>query len=239
MARTLFFVEAFLFAALAIAFPIIASEAAEAFIMPAAISIVLPLSCAMAVWPPRQVVRALSSAFSSRRPGPEAGESSRILEELGSFSRAAAVLGLLFSLSAACRHIPLAQGLETWAFLGVYLSVYALLNAMLWRILAAVVAHAPELEPSAPVSTGADAGIGESRRREAFAAAYGLTPRERQAAERIALGLSYKDTAYELGISIKTVKAHMGHVYEKTGAASNVALALLMRGQSVPNTKVQ
>jgi DNA-binding CsgD family transcriptional regulator len=81
--------------------------------------------------------------------------------------------------------------------------------------------------------------MGDPVRRDAFAAAYGLTPRERETAERIALGLSYKETAYELGISIKTVKAHMSSVYEKTGAASNVALALLMRGLGRSSTKVQ
>jgi DNA-binding CsgD family transcriptional regulator len=236
MARTLFFIEAFLFAALAIAFPIISSETAAAFILPVAISLVLPFSCAVAIWPPRSVARAMGSAFSSRGPDPEAVESARILEELGSFSRAAAGLGLLFSLSAACQCIPFTNGMETWTFLGIYLSAYALLNAMLWRILAAVVAR--QVAPSALGATRSEAGS-EHGSPEAFAAAYGLTPREWETAERIALGLSYKETAYELGISIKTVKAHMSSVYEKTGAASNVALALLMRGLGRPSTKVQ
>jgi DNA-binding CsgD family transcriptional regulator len=62
-----------------------------------------------------------------------------------------------------------------------------------------------------------------------FAADYGLTPREAETAALIALGMSYKEAAYELGITTRTVKAHMSSVYEKTGAASNVALALLMR----------
>ena len=65
---------------------------------------------------------------------------------------------------------------------------------------------------------------------EAIAARHGLSPRETQAAVLIAGGRSYKETAAELGISIKTVKTHMGRVYEKTGAASNVALSLLFRG---------
>ena len=144
MARTLFFVEAFLFAALVIALPIMASEAAAAFIMPAAISIVLPLACAMAVWPPRRVARALSSAFSSRDPGSEASESARILEGLGAFSRAAAALGLLFAVTAICKAAPIADGVETWTLLGLYLMAYALINAQLWRILAAVVQRSAE-----------------------------------------------------------------------------------------------
>jgi DNA-binding CsgD family transcriptional regulator len=60
-----------------------------------------------------------------------------------------------------------------------------------------------------------------------------------ETAARIARGMTYKETAHELGISIRTVKAHMGRVYEKTGAASNAALALLMRGEGTPNTKVR
>jgi hypothetical protein len=48
MAKTLFFIEALVFAALAIAFPIIA---ASAFIIPAVVSIALPIACAMAIWP--------------------------------------------------------------------------------------------------------------------------------------------------------------------------------------------
>lgn len=245
MAKTLFFIEAFLFAALAVAFPIIASEAAVAFILPAAISLLLPLACAMAVWPPRSVLCALDSAFSSRGPGPEAAESSRILEELGAFSRAAAALGFLLAITAACRRLPFAGGLETWALLGTYLSAYALLNVVLWRILAAVVARPAEPAQGAQTDQAAlrvelgSAGMSEAQRRDAFAAAYGLTPREWEAALRIAGGLSYKETAYELGITIRTVKAHMGHVYEKTGTASNVALALLLRGDGPSTTKVQ
>jgi DNA-binding CsgD family transcriptional regulator len=236
MARTLFFVEAFLFAALLLVFPIIASEAAAAFIMPAALSLLLPLACAMAVWPPRSVLRALGSAFSARGLGPEAAECARILEELGALSRGAAVIGLLFALAAICRALPFKGGLETWTLLGAYLAAYALLNAALWSILAAVVERGAE-----PGEEIGPAPAIDDRRAAAkgFAAAYGLTPREGEIAAMIAAGQSYKETAYELGISIKTVKTHMGHVYEKTGAASNVALALMLRGPGGPATKVR
>jgi hypothetical protein len=190
MAKTLFFIEAFLFAALAVAFPIIASEAAAAFIIPAAISLVLPFACAIAVWPPRSVLRAVRSAFSSRGSGSKAVEFARILEGLGSFSRAAAALGFLFSITAACRELPFSGNLKVWTLLGTYLSAYALLNAMLWRILAAVVersaGRAPERE--APV---------EAALHEAFASAYGLTPREMETAARIARGSSYKPESIE------------------------------------------
>jgi DNA-binding CsgD family transcriptional regulator len=219
VAKTLFFVEAFLFAALAVAFPLIASEAALAFILPAAISLILPLACAMAIRPASSVFRALAAAFSSKEPGADAAGCALILEELIPFSRAAAALGFLFAITAACREIPRSGNLAAWPLLGTYLAAYALLNAMLWRILAAVVARLAELAPA-----GRSMGNG-------FATAYGLTPREWETALRIAEGRSYKETAYELGITVRTVKAHMSKVYEKTGAASNVALALLIRGE--------
>jgi len=240
VAKTLFFIEALIFAALTLAFPIIASEAAPAFIIPVAISLLLPLAGALAVWPPRSVFRALSSAFSAGGPGPEAADSARILDELGSLSRAAAALGLLFAVTAACKAAPFAGGLETWTLLGVFLMAYALLNTMLWRILVAVVERSAERD--AALEAGSAPGsraLAENEGREAFASAYGLTPRELETAALIARGMSYKEAAYELGITIRTVKAHMGRVYEKTGAASNVALALLLRGERAPWTKVQ
>ncbi len=250
MAKTLFFIEALVFAALALAFPLIASEAAAAFIAPAGLSLLLPLACAMAVRPPRLVLGALGSAFSARKPGPEAAERARTLEELGAFSRAAAVLGVLLSLASIGRSRPVARGIDTWTLLGVYLMAYALLNTVLWRILAAVVersaASAAEgstgaREPALPALDGwpSEAAGRDTAALEAAASAYGLTPREAETALRIARGMSYKETAYELGISIRTVKAHMSRVYEKTGAASNVALALLLRGNGPPRTKVQ
>jgi DNA-binding CsgD family transcriptional regulator len=231
MARTLFFIEAVAFAALAIVFPIIASDAAAAFILPVALSLILPLSCVMAVWPPRAVCRALRAAFTPRKPEREEAETySRILESIGYFSRPAAALGLLFAVAAVCglappARVPFGSGIRTLSLLGAYLAAYALLNAALWHVLAEVVGH---LVITSPAGESVD-----------FAAAYGLTPREWETAALIARGSSYKEVAYALGISIKTVKAHMSSVYEKTGAASNVGLALLLKDDRLPSTKVQ
>jgi DNA-binding CsgD family transcriptional regulator len=227
MAKTLFFIEAAALAALALLFPIIASEAAAAFILPLAASLILPLACSTAIWPPRAVASALSAAFSPQPPGRAGPESALILESLGSFSRSASVLGMLLSLIAILHRLPLAGSLRVWALLGIYLSLYALLNFVLWRILAA---HATKLAESSR-REGREAG-------EAFAERYGLTPRERETALLIAAGRSYKEAAFELAISIKTVKAHMGRVYEKTGAASNVSLSLILREWTSSGAKV-
>jgi DNA-binding CsgD family transcriptional regulator len=233
MAKTLFFIEALALALLAFALPIIASEATAAFIFPFAISIVLPLACATAVWPPSSVLFALRAAFFAKAPGPVAArEGALVLESMAGFSRAASALGLLFAITAICREAPFEGGIGTWTLLGAFLSAYALVNAQLWRILAAVVVRLGG-------ASGAEGSVGRAPIGIGFADAHGLTPREWETATLIAEGMSYKETAYELGISIKTVKAHMGRVYEKTGAASNVALSLLMRAEGAPTTKVR
>src|SRR5512137_452070 len=104
MAKTLFFLEALALALLGIALPIIAADAASAFVIPLAASALMPLACAAAVWPPKIVLAALRAAFSPRPPSPsEAGRLSRVLASLAGFSRAAAALGLCLSLAAVAR----------------------------------------------------------------------------------------------------------------------------------------
>ena len=54
-----------------------------------------------------------------------------------------------------------------------------------------------------------------------------LTRREREVLELIAGGRSNKRIALELGISEKTVKAHVGHVLAKLGVSDRTQAALL------------
>jgi DNA-binding NarL/FixJ family response regulator len=53
-----------------------------------------------------------------------------------------------------------------------------------------------------------------------------LTPREREVLELIARGLPNKRIALELGVSEKTVKAHVGHVLAKLGVTDRTQAAL-------------
>jgi FixJ family two-component response regulator len=48
-----------------------------------------------------------------------------------------------------------------------------------------------------------------------------LTPREKQVAEQIAMGLAQKDIAKKLGISTKTLDIFRGNVREKLGATTH------------------
>jgi DNA-binding NarL/FixJ family response regulator len=55
-----------------------------------------------------------------------------------------------------------------------------------------------------------------------------LTPREREVVNLIARGYSYRETANRLGISVKTLESHMGHIFEKLSVASRHELAALV-----------
>ncbi len=59
-----------------------------------------------------------------------------------------------------------------------------------------------------------------------------LTEREREISELVANGLSNKVIATQLGISERTVKAHLNAVFRKTGLSSRTQLALAL--QSTP-----
>lgn len=53
-----------------------------------------------------------------------------------------------------------------------------------------------------------------------------LSPREREVVELIARGYSYRRTADEMFVSIKTVESHMSHIFVKLGVASRHELAV-------------
>lgn len=65
---------------------------------------------------------------------------------------------------------------------------------------------------------------GESRSRAQGIGSAVLTPREREAAQLAAAGLSNKQIGERLRLSARTVGTHLGHVYQKLGVASRVAL---------------
>jgi DNA-binding CsgD family transcriptional regulator len=57
----------------------------------------------------------------------------------------------------------------------------------------------------------------------------GLSPRERQVAERVARGLADKDIARQLGISFTTVRTHLDHVFRKLGVSRRADLVRRLR----------
>jgi DNA-binding NarL/FixJ family response regulator len=59
-------------------------------------------------------------------------------------------------------------------------------------------------------------------------ARHALTAREREVAERVCLGFSNKEIAYELGIAIPTVSGRLARALRRLGLKSRVELARLM-----------
>jgi len=57
----------------------------------------------------------------------------------------------------------------------------------------------------------------------------GLSPRERQVAQWVAVGARNKEIAWQLGISEGTVKLHLFHAYQKLGVGNRVGLVLALR----------
>jgi DNA-binding CsgD family transcriptional regulator len=72
------------------------------------------------------------------------------------------------------------------------------------------------------------------RRRRAAGAGSGidaLSAREREVATLVASGQRNRDVAQALFLSEKTVETHLGHIYDKLGVRSRVALAAMMAGE--------
>jgi DNA-binding NarL/FixJ family response regulator len=74
------------------------------------------------------------------------------------------------------------------------------------------------------------AGLDIGRRPRGVTAAGGLSPREREVLELVGQGLSNEDIARALFISKSTVKAHVRHIFEKTGARSRTEAATAIEG---------
>jgi DNA-binding NarL/FixJ family response regulator len=58
-----------------------------------------------------------------------------------------------------------------------------------------------------------------------------LSKREREVAGLVARGLSNKELADELHISVRTVKAHLTAIFSKTGYRDRLELAIKMKNQ--------
>lgn len=58
-----------------------------------------------------------------------------------------------------------------------------------------------------------------------------LTGREQEVARAVAIGSSNKEIARQLGITERTVKAHIGSVFQKLKARDRLHLALIVNGQ--------
>jgi DNA-binding NarL/FixJ family response regulator len=62
-----------------------------------------------------------------------------------------------------------------------------------------------------------------------------LTPREREVVVLIARGYTYRETAAELGMAVKTLENHIHSIFEKLGIASRHELSALAYGTGFVN----
>lgn len=67
--------------------------------------------------------------------------------------------------------------------------------------------------------------------------AEGLTDREREVAITLATGASNKEIARSLGITERTVKAHVGAILEKLQVRDRLQLSLVVNGQTLGRTR--
>lgn len=65
----------------------------------------------------------------------------------------------------------------------------------------------------------------------------GLTPRERDVALQVAGGASNKEVGQRLDITPRTVKAHMGAIFDKLGVRDRLQLVLRIRNAGAPRRR--
>lgn len=65
-----------------------------------------------------------------------------------------------------------------------------------------------------------------------------LTPREREVAQAVGRGISNKEAAHRLGISERTVKAHLSAIFEKLGVRDRLQLVVLLRQDSATDAEL-
>jgi len=63
------------------------------------------------------------------------------------------------------------------------------------------------------------------------AAVQGLSPRQRQVAQRAANGATLQEVAAELAMGVETARSHLKEVYRRTGVENRAGLALYMLEQ--------
>ena len=72
-------------------------------------------------------------------------------------------------------------------------------------------------------------------RRLALTGVEALTPSERRVAQMVASGLSNREVADALFVTVKAVEAHLGKVYRKLGISSRLKLTDALGGLSAPD----
>lgn len=190
-------------------------------IVPLAFTAAVPLLGALMIWKVPEVAQAFRDGFGSERPVGPRKISLRIWEF---FERAAYLGGILGVLLTACALLSRIESLGSVDAKGLWIAaalfgLYTLLFATLYRIL-----HLVVLSLSKKPIKELDLTLSK-----AFRDAYSITDRESEVIALILRGRRYHEVADELFISIKTVKTHVYHVYEKTSCRGRMDLIRLLQ----------
>jgi len=181
----------------------------------------LPAAAVLAVYGPRRALQALADAWSTTPLGPGSEASpgcwSLVLDTLP----AGAVSGGLVALIGALGHLDPLRPFPLQALILVFFClVWGFLGVLLGRIFQNVVLRMGRA-PQTRLLTLSPA-IGDR---------FGLTPRERESAQAVLDGLTYKEAAEKLFVSPSTVKSHVLSVYQKTGAGNKIELLRMVEAQ--------
>ena len=184
----------------------------------------VPLFGSLMIWKPAVVTAAFRDAFSVESVESLAGARSTSLRVWEFFEYGAyvgGILGILLTAIAVLSRIgqpgPVrAESLWTAAAL---VGLYAILFGTLSRILRGIV----ETLSKKPLRE-LDVTLSED-----FIRRYSLTPRECEVIGLVLRGRRYHEAAAALFISIKTVKTHVYHVYEKTSCRGRMELIRLLQ----------
>ncbi|WP_329415178.1 helix-turn-helix transcriptional regulator [Nocardia vinacea] len=99
----------------------------------------------------------------------------------------------------------------------------------LLKLARTVRADARPQEPARPTGTAATSGDGQAADPEPVAHAAILSEREREVAELVLLGLTYREIGARLYISAKTVEHHVARIRRRIGARSRSELLSMLR----------
>ena len=188
---------------------------------PLAFTVAVPLLGGLMIWKVTEVAAAFRDAFSTEWIVRDRSMSLRIWVFFERGAYLGGILGVLVSVMALLSRIGQPGSVSTrnlWTAVGLF-GLYAVLFGTMYRILRGIVdvlSKKPMRELDLTLSP-------------AFKQRYSLTERECDVIALILRGRRYREVAEELFISIKTVKTHVYHVYEKTSCRGRVDLIRLLQ----------
>jgi DNA-binding CsgD family transcriptional regulator len=190
-------------------------------LVPLAFVVAVPLVGALMVWRAGEILQAFRDAASGERLPGRAATSLKIWEFLERSVPLGGLLGFLLAAVTVFSGLPVLPSRSyagLWRLAALFF-LYAILFGTLFRVLHGAVRGLM----GRPVRA-LDLSISLAFRKK-----YSLSDRECEVIGLVLQGRKYREIADQLFISIKTVKSHIEHVYDKTSARGRVDLIRLLQ----------